>query len=191
MTTAKSLGGGLPLGAVVGKAENDGRAPCGRAWAAPTAATPVSCAAALAVLEYVEEEDLCAKATRVGEMARGPFSRPWPRSTPVIGEVRGLGAMLALELVRDQKDQGARRRRGQEAGGLLPPEMGLIAPELRPLRANIIPHPHAPWSITDEQLGRGPGHLGKGLGPGRRQVSEAIRPQNKRGLETPPGPVVR
>jgi 4-aminobutyrate aminotransferase/(S)-3-amino-2-methylpropionate transaminase len=100
MTLAKSLAGGFPLAAVVGKAGiMDAPGPGG--LGGTYAGSPVACAAALAVLDVIESENLCARATAIGQAMTG-FLRDLARELPAIGEVRGLGAMVAIELVRNR-----------------------------------------------------------------------------------------
>jgi len=100
MTMAKSLAGGFPLAAVVGKAAiMDAPLPGG--LGGTYAASPIACAAALAVLEVIEEENLCRRAVQVGEQIVAAL-RDAQRGCPAIGEVRHLGAMVALELVRNR-----------------------------------------------------------------------------------------
>ena len=99
MTMAKSLAGGFPLAAVVGKAAiMDAPGPGG--LGGTYAGSPIACAAALAVLEVIEEEGLCARAIAIGEQMTGTL-RELQREIPAIGEVRNLGAMVAMELVRN------------------------------------------------------------------------------------------
>ena len=99
MTLAKSLAGGFPLAAVVGKASiMDAPGPGG--LGGTYAGSPVACAAALAVLEVIETEQLCARAEAIGATMTAAL-RELQRQIPAIGEVRGLGAMIAMELVRD------------------------------------------------------------------------------------------
>ena len=98
--TAKSLGGGLPLAAITGRAEiMDAPQPGG--LGGTFGGNPLSCAAALAVLDAFENENesLSARANELGNR----FQRralDWQRRWPVIGDVRGLGAMQAMELVQ-------------------------------------------------------------------------------------------
>ena len=100
MTVAKSLAGGVPLSAVVGRAQiMDAPAPGG--LGGTYAGSPLGCAAALAVLEVIEEENLCARAQRLGDTLQARL-RDWQSRWPCIGEVRGLGAMVAMELVKDR-----------------------------------------------------------------------------------------
>jgi len=99
MTMAKSLAGGFPLAAVVGKAHiMDAPNPGG--LGGTYAGSPIACAAALAVLEVIEEEKLCERAAMLGELMAG-YLRGLQREIPAIGEVRNLGAMVAMELVKN------------------------------------------------------------------------------------------
>jgi 4-aminobutyrate aminotransferase/(S)-3-amino-2-methylpropionate transaminase len=98
ITVAKSIAAGLPLSGVLGKAAIMD-APEESAVGGTYVGNPVAQAAALAVLDVFEEEDLVERAERVGETIRGRMTG-WQERHPQIGEVRGLGAMLALELVR-------------------------------------------------------------------------------------------
>jgi len=99
--TAKSLAAGMPLAAVTGREEIMGSVhPFG--VGGTYGANPMACRAALAVLEIFEEENLVQKAQRLGARVRARFDE-WQQEFAIIGEVRGLGAMLALELVKDRK----------------------------------------------------------------------------------------
>ncbi|MFM2110437.1 MAG: hypothetical protein RLZZ372_1361 [Pseudomonadota bacterium] len=101
VTLAKSLAGGLPLSAVVGKAEiMDSPAPGG--LGGTYAGSPLGCAAGLAVLEVIESEQLCTRAERLGAAVRARLTALQSR-WPCIGEVRGQGAMVAMELVKDRR----------------------------------------------------------------------------------------
>jgi 4-aminobutyrate aminotransferase/(S)-3-amino-2-methylpropionate transaminase len=99
MTMAKSLAGGFPLAAVVGKAAIMD-APLQGGLGGTYAGSPIACAAALAVLDVIEEEQLCARAETIGAQMVAAL-RAAQKSLPVIGEVRALGAMVAMELVKD------------------------------------------------------------------------------------------
>jgi 4-aminobutyrate aminotransferase/(S)-3-amino-2-methylpropionate transaminase len=100
VTVAKSIAAGLPLSAVVGKAEIMD-APGDSAIGGTYVGNPVAQAAALAVLDVFEEEDLSARAAAIGETIRSRMVA-WQERWDAIGDVRGLGAMLAIELVRDR-----------------------------------------------------------------------------------------
>jgi 4-aminobutyrate aminotransferase/(S)-3-amino-2-methylpropionate transaminase len=99
MTLAKSIAAGLPLSGVLGKAEIMD-APAANAVGGTYVGNPVAQAAALAVLDVFEDEGLVERARRIGETIRGRMTG-WQERFPLIGDARGLGAMLAIELVRD------------------------------------------------------------------------------------------
>jgi 4-aminobutyrate aminotransferase / (S)-3-amino-2-methylpropionate transaminase / 5-aminovalerate transaminase len=99
MIVAKSIAGGLPLSGVVGRASiMDG--PHSGAIGGTFIGNPVAIAAALAVLNVFEEEELVARAELLGAALRARML-DWQSRWPRIGDVRGLGAMLAIEIVRD------------------------------------------------------------------------------------------
>jgi len=100
VTMAKSLTGGLPMAAVTGRAEImdvPGSGQLGGTFSG----NPAACEAALAVLDVIEKENLCARANVLGERFRKRAAK-WQAQWELIGEVRGLGAMQALELVRSK-----------------------------------------------------------------------------------------
>jgi len=107
IVTAKSIGGGLPLAAVTGRAEIMD-APGHGGLGGTFAGNPVACEAALAVLDMFEQQDLNARANELGERFQRR-AREWQKRWPMIGEVRGLGAMQALELVQstDKREPAA------------------------------------------------------------------------------------
>ena len=99
ITTAKSMAGGFPISGVVGRAEvMDAPAPGG--LGGTYAGSPLGCAAALAVLQVFEEEQLLARAQALGERLMAGL-RAIAAKVPAIGDVRGLGAMVAIELCED------------------------------------------------------------------------------------------
>jgi 4-aminobutyrate aminotransferase / (S)-3-amino-2-methylpropionate transaminase / 5-aminovalerate transaminase len=98
VTLAKSIAGGLPLSAVVGRAEIMD-APPDSAIGGTYVGNPVAQAAAVAVLDVFEEEGLVERAAAIGETMRSRMEG-WRERFEAIGDVRGLGAMLAIELVR-------------------------------------------------------------------------------------------
>jgi len=101
ITLAKGLGGGLPLSAVTGRASIMDAAHAG-GLGGTYGGNPLCIAAAHAVLDVIEEEELCARATRVGQKMRAHLEG-LAKQMPCIGNVRGLGAMVAFELVKDPK----------------------------------------------------------------------------------------
>jgi 4-aminobutyrate aminotransferase/(S)-3-amino-2-methylpropionate transaminase len=98
--TAKSLGGGLPLAAVTGRAEIMD-APGVGGLGGTFAGNPLSCAAANAVLDVFERGDLLSRAKSIGERFQ-KRAEEWKTRCEIIGEVRGLGAMCAIELVKSR-----------------------------------------------------------------------------------------
>jgi 4-aminobutyrate aminotransferase/(S)-3-amino-2-methylpropionate transaminase len=103
IVTAKSLGGGLPLAGVTGRAEiMDAPGPGG--LGGTFAGNPLSCAAALAVLDLFERGNLLERADKLGDRFQRR-AREWQDRWPVIGDVRGLGGMQAIELVKSQEDK--------------------------------------------------------------------------------------
>jgi 4-aminobutyrate aminotransferase / (S)-3-amino-2-methylpropionate transaminase / 5-aminovalerate transaminase len=96
---AKSIAAGLPLSAVLGRAEIMD-APHDAAVGGTYVGNPVAQAAALAVLDVIEDEGLCDRAQSIGEMIRFRMEA-WQRTYDQVGDVRGLGAMLAIEVVHD------------------------------------------------------------------------------------------
>jgi 4-aminobutyrate aminotransferase len=98
MTIAKSLAGGMPLSGVVGRADiMDAAAPGG--LGGTYAGNPLAVAAALAVLDVIDEEQLCERANRLGERLKAKLGE-LQRSVPQIADVRGPGAMVAVEFCR-------------------------------------------------------------------------------------------
>lgn len=100
ITSAKGLGGGMPISAVTGRAEIMDAPPEG-AIGGTFGGNPVACAAALAVFETFEKTDLLARSKALGEQLQTTL-RDWQSKYPVIGDVRGLGPMQAFELVKDR-----------------------------------------------------------------------------------------
>lgn len=98
-TWAKAMGGGMPISAVVGKAEVVDAAKPGT-LGGTYGGNPVSCAAALATIRRMDELDLCARAEALGAAMRSRLEKIQAASA-IAGDVRGLGAMLAIELVED------------------------------------------------------------------------------------------
>jgi 4-aminobutyrate aminotransferase/(S)-3-amino-2-methylpropionate transaminase len=98
--TAKSLAGGLPLAAITGCAEVMEAAEPG-GLGGTYGGNPLACAAALAVLDAMEQERIPERAARAGERIAARF-RSWAECHPAIGDVRGLGAMVGMELVTDR-----------------------------------------------------------------------------------------
>ena len=150
MLMAKSLAGGLPLAAVVGRAEYMD-APLPGGLGGTYGGNPVACAAALAVLDVFAREGLTDRGRALGEQAMARM-REWYGRYPLVGDVRGLGAMVAIELVTDRAQRtpatGAAGRILVEARerGLILIKAGLYDNVIRLLM---------PLVTTDEELAEG------------------------------------
>src|SRR6202790_2664905 len=98
ITMAKSLGGGMPIAAVTGRAEIMD-APAVGGLGGTFCGHPASCAAALAAIEIIEKDGLLVRSTAIGTHFE-KRARSWHKKWPLVGDVRGLGGMCAIELVR-------------------------------------------------------------------------------------------
>ncbi len=147
---AKSIASGLPLSAITGRAELMD-APHEGGLGGTYGGNPVACQAALATIAEMERLNLNQRALEIGEYTRDHFHRLAVES-PFIGEVRGLGAMNAMELVKDKRSkvpyQDAAKRVQQRACqlGLISLTAGTYSNILRTLM---------PLAITREQLAEG------------------------------------
>ena len=103
LVTGKSLAAGLPLAGVTGRAELMD-APQVGGLGGTYGGNPIACAAALAVLEVMEREELVARAREIGASIMARF-RLWQQRFAGIGEVRGIGAMCGMELVEDRQSK--------------------------------------------------------------------------------------
>ncbi|HLK05089.1 MAG TPA: 4-aminobutyrate--2-oxoglutarate transaminase [Candidatus Acidoferrum sp.] len=101
LISAKSLGGGMPLAAVTGRAEVMD-APGVGGLGGTFGGNPLSCVAALAALETIEKDGLLSRSTIIGRRFEDR-ARAWQKKWELVGEVRGLGGMCAIELVRDTR----------------------------------------------------------------------------------------
>lgn len=150
LTFAKSIGGGLPLSGVTGRAEiMDAPAPGG--LGGTYAGNPLACAAGMAVMDLFDDPALLTHAAQVGERLFAAF-RALQAEVPEIGDVRGLGPMIAMEFVQDRQTrapapkiatrivEAARRR------GLLLLKAGMYASVIRVL---------VPVTVTFEELEEG------------------------------------
>ncbi|MFL5980642.1 MAG: 4-aminobutyrate--2-oxoglutarate transaminase [Gaiellaceae bacterium] len=147
ITLAKSVAGGLPLSGVLGRAEIMD-APDDSAIGGTYVGNPIAQAAALAVLDVFEEDGLVERAGQVGDSIRERMTA-WQQRWPAIGDVRGLGAMLAIELVHDADaktpapDLATRIVEAAAERGLLLLKSGIYSNCIRVL---------VPLVITDAQL---------------------------------------
>ena len=103
LCTAKSLGGGMPIGAVTGRAEiMDSSHPGG--VGGTYGGNPVACAAALAAIEMIRQPAFLAHARHLGDAMREVMTG-WQRDYPIVGDVRGLGPMMLVEFVKDRQSK--------------------------------------------------------------------------------------
>jgi 4-aminobutyrate aminotransferase/(S)-3-amino-2-methylpropionate transaminase len=158
VTSAKSLAAGMPLSAVVGREEMM-NAPHVGGLGGTYGGNPICCAAAIAVLELFEEEHLLARAVALGEKAR-KYLEEMHREFELVGEVRGKGPMLAMELVKDRqsKEPAADATKAVVKycyeKGLIVLSAGSFGNVVRLLM---------PLVITDEELSRGMSILTEGM----------------------------
>ncbi len=115
--TAKSLGGGMPIAAVTGRAEIMD-APAVGGLGGTFCGHPLSCAAALAAIETIEKDGLLARSTALGKHFE-KRARSWQQKWQLVGDIRGLGGMCAIELVRNAGHARTRRHRNQANRGIL------------------------------------------------------------------------
>jgi len=147
ITTAKSIAGGLPLSAVTAREEifeashigGIGGTFCGN---------PLACAAGLKIIEIMERDNFAEKARKIGEIVRSRFNMMKEKYS-IIGDVRGRGAMLAFELVKNQKDKEPAKEETKAVikeaykNGLILLSAGLYGNVIRIL---------VPLVVTEEQL---------------------------------------
>jgi 4-aminobutyrate aminotransferase/(S)-3-amino-2-methylpropionate transaminase len=144
VVSGKSLGGGLPLAAVTGRAEvMDAPGPGG--LGGTFGGNPVACAAAAVVLDTVAEPEFRARADELGRVLRGRLDELAARHDGV-GEVRGLGPMLALELAEQSPELAQRVTAEAFDRGLLLLSCGLYGNVIR-----LLP----PLTVSDDELERG------------------------------------
>ncbi|WP_298558225.1 4-aminobutyrate--2-oxoglutarate transaminase [uncultured Aliiroseovarius sp.] len=153
VTMAKGLAGGFPLSAVTGRAEVVDAAPVG-GIGGTYAGNPLAVAAANAVFDVIEEENLCARATEIGEKIKARLNTLADRQgMEAIGDVRGLGAMIAFELVTDRETNNPDPALTQaivaeaEARGLIILPCGTRANAVR-----LLPPLTVPFEQVDEAL---------------------------------------
>jgi len=142
VTTAKSLGGGLPIAAITGRADLMDKVHPG-GLGGTFGGNPLACAAALAAIETVESDGLLARARRIGEVMLERL-RAMAATNPVVGDARGRGAMVAMELVgpdgiTPDKAATARVAAACHAQGLLVLSAGTYGNVLRLLPPLVIP----------------------------------------------------
>jgi 4-aminobutyrate aminotransferase/(S)-3-amino-2-methylpropionate transaminase len=159
VTVAKSLAAGFPLSAVVGRAEvMDAPEPGG--LGGTYGGNPVACAAGLAVMDIMRDEKLPGRAARIGSVIEERM-QSWAKENELIGDVRVVGAMAGMELVRDRK---TKEPADKETAKILATarEKGLII--LRAGTHHNVIRTLMPLTIPDDQLEEGLDILGASLG---------------------------
>jgi 4-aminobutyrate aminotransferase / (S)-3-amino-2-methylpropionate transaminase / 5-aminovalerate transaminase len=154
--TAKSLGGGLPIAAITGRAEvmdNTGPGSLGGTFGG----NPVACEAALAVIDQFEKSDLLDRSIKLGERFR-ECALSWQGRFPMVGEVRGLGSMQAITLI---SDDGSPNAEGTKQIARYACEHGVILVTAGTY-GNVI-RILMPLVITDEQMSEALDVLGAAL----------------------------
>jgi len=150
MIIAKSMAAGMPISGVVGRAEIMD-APAPGTLGGTYSGNPVACAAALAVLDLFEKEDYAARSREIGHIITKRFLN-MQEHYALIGDVRGLGGMAAMELVKDRSTKGPDSQAASDVlsaahqRGLVLIKAGMYDNVLRIL---------VPLCVTDEQLSKG------------------------------------
>lgn len=150
VTSSKSIAAGLPLSAVTGRAELMD-SPAIAQLGGTFAGSPLSCAAGLAVMDIIEEENLVERANMIGDRMKERFGQ-MQEKYDMIGDIRGVGAMIAVELVSDRKSKNPHQNAAPRLvelcykKGLVVLNTGIYDNVLRFL---------LPLVTTDEQLERG------------------------------------
>ncbi|HXJ47332.1 MAG TPA: 4-aminobutyrate--2-oxoglutarate transaminase [Candidatus Dormibacteraeota bacterium] len=158
LISAKSLGGGMPLAAVTGRAEVMD-APGVGGLGGTFGGNPLSCVAALATIETIEKEGLLVRSMELGKRFE-ERARSWQKKWELVGEVRGLGGMCAIELVRDARTKEPADTETKELSkycyehGLINITAGTYGNVMRIL---------VPLVVTDAQFDEGMGVLEAGV----------------------------
>lgn len=150
IAVAKSIAAGLPLSAVIGKKAIFDVLPEG-SIGGTYVGNPVACRAALEVLNIIERENLLKRAVEIGRILRDRFER-MAEKYAIIGDIRGIGAMMGMELVKDRKTKEPAAKETAAVvkeclkNGLIVPRCGIYHNVLRMLVALV---------ISDEELNEG------------------------------------
>ena len=169
ITSAKSVGGGMPLAAVTGRAEIMDAPEVG-GLGSTFAGHPLSCVAALAAIETIEKDGLLARSTSLGKRFEDR-ARGWQKKWSLIGDVRGLGGMCAVELVRNTETREPADTETKEIAhycyehGLITISAGTFNNVMRIL---------VPLVITDEQFDEGLGVIEAALTSVAEQKQAAL-----------------
>lgn len=150
ITTAKSIAGGLPLSAITAREEIIEASQVG-GIGGTFCGNPLACAAGLKVIEIMERDNFTEKAQKIGEIIRARFNAMAEKYS-IIGDVRGRGAMMAFELVKDRKNKEPAKEETKAVikevykNGLVLLSAGLYSNVIRIL---------VPLVVTEEQLNAG------------------------------------
>ncbi|MGI8314680.1 4-aminobutyrate--2-oxoglutarate transaminase [Halobacillus mangrovi] len=150
ITVSKSLGAGMPISGVIGRKEIMDAAGAGE-LGGTYSGNPVACQAAIAAIDIIDNENLNERAVEIGETVKATFTK-MAEKVDCIGDVRGLGAMVAIEIVEDQKSKKPAKEMAGEMvakaqnSGLLVLGAGVYGNVIRFLM---------PLVITDEELEEG------------------------------------
>jgi len=165
MTLSKSIAAGLPISAVTGRAEIMD-APAPGEIGGTYGGSPLGCVAALEVISMIEEEGLLTRANLIGERITNTFSK-WRDQYEFVGDVRGIGAMCALEIVKDKVTKTPDPIRAKKIIALC--NQNGVAIMGAGLYSNVI-RILSPLVISDEQLHKGLNVIEKQLA----KVSEMV-----------------
>jgi 4-aminobutyrate aminotransferase/(S)-3-amino-2-methylpropionate transaminase len=159
VTIAKSLGAGMPIAAVTGRAEIMDAAHLG-GIGGTYGGSPVACAAAIETVNIIRQPEFLAHARRLGEVMR-EVMEGWKATSPIVGDVRGLGPMMLVEFVRDraskepaEPDQVLKIVRRAVAGGVIVMRAGLYSNCLR-----LLP----PLTMPEDMLREGLDVIGRAI----------------------------
>lgn len=150
LTTAKSIAAGVPLSAIVAR-EEIMEAPAPGTIGGTYCGNPLACAAALKVIEIMERDNLAERSMEIGKKVTERYNQ-WKDKYEVVGDVRGLGAMIGLEFVKDKKTKEPNAELVKKLvaetaqNGLMVESAGIYGNVIRFL---------APLVMTDEQLEAG------------------------------------
>src|SRR6202162_2781055 len=158
ITMAKSLGGGMPIAAVTGRADIMD-APGVGSLGGTCCGHPLSCVAALAAIETIEKENLLSRSVAIGRRFE-ERARAWQKKWPLVGAVRGLGGMCAMDLVRDAVTREPADAETKQLA-LFCYEHGLIT--ITAGTFNNVIRIIVPLVVTDEQVDEGLGLIESAL----------------------------
>jgi 4-aminobutyrate aminotransferase/(S)-3-amino-2-methylpropionate transaminase len=158
IATAKSIAAGLPISAIIAREEIMEGIPAG-IIGGTFCGNPLACASALKTIEIMERDDLAARSRKIGKIVMDRYNQ-WIEKYPVVGNARGLGAMIGLEFVKDQK---TKEPNGELVSALVQScaQKGLLVESAG--RWGHVIRFLAPLVITDEQLNWGLDTLEKAI----------------------------